>query len=95
MIMQYRLSTSSTVDLSSSAPVAQMRTVWDGWPPEPQCNGAVRRTDGRYAAGKGHPDGIRIIEATDLDGALVRAGQLAAVTTLPGQVRPLQGEIAA
>jgi hypothetical protein len=48
-------------------------------------------TDGPYAEGKEHIGGFTILEAPDLDGALEWARRFAAATTLPIEVRPLQG----
>jgi hypothetical protein len=52
-------------------------------------------TDGPYVEGKEHIGGFAIIEADDLDGALAWAGKLARATTLPVEVRPIQGEVEA
>jgi hypothetical protein len=51
----------------------------------------VLMTDGPYAEGKEHIGGFTILEAPDLDGALEWARRFAAATTLPIEVRPLQG----
>jgi hypothetical protein len=48
-------------------------------------------TDGPYTEGKEHLGGITIIDAADLDEALVWADKLARATTLPIEVRPFRG----
>ncbi len=48
-------------------------------------------TDGPYVEGKEHLGGFTIIDAPDLDAALHWAGRMAQATTLPIEVRPLQG----
>jgi hypothetical protein len=47
-------------------------------------------TDGPYLEGKEHVGGFWIITAPDLDAALAWAGQAAAATGLPIEVRPFQ-----
>ncbi|MDD1476595.1 YciI family protein [Arthrobacter sp. H16F315] len=47
-------------------------------------------TDGPFAEAKEHLGGFTVIEAEDLDAALVWAGKLARATTLPIEVRPIQ-----
>ena len=47
-------------------------------------------TDGPYLEGKEHLGGFTIIEAPDLDAALVWAGKMSRATTLPVEVRPIQ-----
>jgi hypothetical protein len=47
-------------------------------------------TDGPYIEGKEHLGGFTIVEAADLDAALVWAGKMAGATTLPIEVRPIQ-----
>ncbi|MGS0686084.1 YciI family protein [Nakamurella sp. GG22] len=54
-------------------------------------NGEVVLTDGPYTEGKEHVGGISIVEAPDLDTVLGWAARMAAVTTLPIEVRPFQG----
>ncbi len=46
-------------------------------------------TDGPFAEGKEHLGGFTVITAEDLDVALDWARQVAAITTLPIEVRPL------
>ena len=46
-------------------------------------------TDGPYAEGKEFVGGFDLIEAEDLDGALVWAGRLARIVGLPIEVRPV------
>jgi hypothetical protein len=48
-------------------------------------------TDGPYVEGKEHLGGFTIVNAPDLDGALAWGRRLAQATTLPIEVRPLQG----
>ena len=52
--------------------------------------GAELITDGPYAEGKEHIGGFTVIEAPDLDAALVWAGRMAKATTLPVEVRPMR-----
>jgi hypothetical protein len=47
-------------------------------------------TDGPFIEGKEHLGGFTIIQAPDLDAALEWGRKLAAATTLPIEVRPLQ-----
>lgn len=47
-------------------------------------------TDGPYVEGKEHIGGFTVIRAADLDEALEWGGRLAAVVTLPVEVRPIQ-----
>ncbi|WP_329061724.1 YciI family protein [Amycolatopsis sp. NBC_01480] len=54
--------------------------------------GDVLMTDGPFAEGKEHLGGFTIVAAPDLDAALGWAGRLAAITTLPVEVRPFRGE---
>jgi hypothetical protein len=54
-------------------------------------NGALSLTDGPFVEGKEHIGGFTIIEAADLDDALGWAKGLAEATTLPIEVRPIQG----
>jgi hypothetical protein len=51
----------------------------------------VLTVDGPFAEGKEHVGGFSIVEAPDLDAALVWGRRLAAATTLPIEVRPFQG----
>ena len=51
----------------------------------------VLMTDGPYVEGKEHLGGFTVINADDLDAALVWAGRLAGATGLPVEVRPFQG----
>ena len=51
--------------------------------------GAQLVTDGPYIEGKEHVGGFSVIEAPDLDAALVWAGKMARATTLPIEVRPM------
>jgi hypothetical protein len=55
-------------------------------------DGDVLTTDGPFTEGKEHLGGFTIIRAPDLDAALAWADRLAGATTLPIEVRPLQGE---
>jgi hypothetical protein len=55
-------------------------------------DGDVLMTDGPFAEGKEHLGGFTIVAAPDLDAALGWAGRIAAITTLPVEVRPFQGE---
>jgi hypothetical protein len=50
----------------------------------------VMITDGPYVEGKEHIGGFWIVEAPDLDAALVWARRAARATTLPIEVRPFQ-----
>jgi hypothetical protein len=52
----------------------------------------VLMTDGPFAEGKEHLGGFTIIRAPDLDAALGWGHRIAAITTLPVEVRPFQGE---
>jgi hypothetical protein len=53
----------------------------------------VLTTDGPYVEAKEHIGGFTVIAAPDLDAALVWAGKMARASTLPIEVRPLQGEV--
>ncbi|MBV9843444.1 MAG: hypothetical protein JOZ47_00020 [Kutzneria sp.] len=55
-------------------------------------NDEVLTTDGPYLEGKEHLGGFTIIKAADLDTAVEWGRKLARATTLPIEVRPLQGE---
>ena len=48
-------------------------------------------TDGPYAEGKEFVGGFDLVQADDLDAALVWAGKLARITGLPIEVRPVVG----
>jgi hypothetical protein len=52
----------------------------------------VLTTDGPFVEGKEHIGGFTIISAPDLDTALEWGRKMARATTLPIEVRPLQGE---
>jgi hypothetical protein len=54
-------------------------------------DGEMLITDGPFAEGKEHIGGCTIIQAPDLDAALEWSRKLAIATTLPIEVRPLQG----
>jgi hypothetical protein len=53
--------------------------------------GDVVMTDGPYVEGKEYLGGISLIDAADLDEALVWAGKIAAATTLPIELRAFAG----
>ena len=53
--------------------------------------GEVLLTDGPFTEGKEHIGGFVVIEAADIDAALAWGGKLARATTLPIEVRPVQG----
>ena len=53
-------------------------------------DGEVAITDGPYTEGKEHLGGFTVISAADLDAAMVWGQQLAEITTLPIEIRPLQ-----
>ncbi len=55
-------------------------------------DGDVLMTDGPYAEGKEHIGGFTIVSAPDLDAALDWARKLSEASTLPIEVRPMQGE---
>ncbi|MBC6449821.1 YciI family protein [Actinokineospora xionganensis] len=48
-------------------------------------------TDGPFVEGKEHLGGFTVITAPDLDAAVAWGRRLAEITTLPIEVRPLQG----
>jgi hypothetical protein len=48
-------------------------------------------TDGPFTEGKEHLGGFTVVRAPDLDGALEWGRRMAAITTLPVEVRPFQG----
>ncbi|GAA1011528.1 hypothetical protein Aple_012020 [Acrocarpospora pleiomorpha] len=52
-------------------------------------DGDLLLTDGPYVEGKEHLGGFTVIRAEDLDAALVWAGKLGRITTLPIEVRPV------
>ena len=56
-------------------------------------DGETLMTDGPFAEGKEHIGGFSIIKAPDLDVALSYGRRLAAITTLPIEVRPFQGDV--
>jgi hypothetical protein len=53
--------------------------------------GDTMLTDGPFTEGKEHLGGFTVIKAADLDAALGWAERMAAITTLPVEVRPFQG----
>ncbi|MEU7828516.1 MULTISPECIES: YciI family protein [unclassified Nonomuraea] len=53
-------------------------------------NGDVLMTDGPFTEGKEHVGGFTVVEAPDLDAALIWAGKMAQATTLPVEVRPIR-----
>jgi hypothetical protein len=55
-------------------------------------DGELLMTDGPFTEGKEHIGGFTIIKAPDLDAALEWSRKLTRATTLPIEVRPLQGE---
>jgi len=55
-------------------------------------SGALSMTDGPFVEGKEHIGGFTIIKASDLDAALEWARGLAEATSLPIEVRPMQGD---
>jgi len=55
--------------------------------------GDVLTTDGPFAEGKEHIGGFTIIQAPDLDAALVWGKKLARATTLPVEVRPFRDKV--
>ncbi|WP_326835845.1 YciI family protein [Amycolatopsis rhabdoformis] len=55
-------------------------------------DGDVLMTDGPFTEGKEHLGGFTIVRVADLDAALAWAGRISAITTLPVEVRPFQGE---
>ncbi|HEY7430071.1 MAG TPA: YciI family protein [Streptosporangiaceae bacterium] len=57
-------------------------------------DGEMLTTDGPFAEGKEHVGGFTIITVTDLDAALGWASQLAGVTGLAVEVRPMRSESA-
>jgi hypothetical protein len=52
-------------------------------------DGDVLTTDGPFTEGKEHLAGFTVVEAPDLDAALAWAGEMARITTLPIEVRPM------
>jgi hypothetical protein len=52
-------------------------------------DGGVAIIDGPYVEGKEHLGGFTVIRAADLDAALSWGRQLAEITTLPVEVRPM------
>jgi hypothetical protein len=55
-------------------------------------DGQTLITDGPFAEGKEHIGGFTIIKVADLDSALEWSRKLTLATSLPTEVRPLQGE---
>ncbi|HEX8344792.1 MAG TPA: YciI family protein [Actinoplanes sp.] len=53
-------------------------------------DGDVLMTDGPFTEGKEHLGGFTLIDVPDLDAALQWGSRVAAATTLPIEVRPLQ-----
>ncbi len=53
-------------------------------------DGEVLTTDGPFTEGKEHLGGFTIIDVPDLDAALHWARRMAAIVTLPVEVRPFQ-----
>ena len=54
-------------------------------------NGEALLTDGPFTEGKEHVGGFTVINAPDFDAALGWARRMAAILTLPVEVRPFQG----
>jgi hypothetical protein len=54
--------------------------------------GRALTTDGPFTEGKEHIGGFTVVRSPDLDAALEWGRKLAAVTSLPIEVRPVQGE---
>ena len=52
--------------------------------------GEVVMTDGPFTEGKEHLGGFTVIDASDLDAAMAWGQQLAEITSLPIEIRPLQ-----
>ena len=53
-------------------------------------DGEVAITDGPFTEGKEHLGGFTVIDAGDLDAAMTWGQQLAEITSLPIEIRPLQ-----
>ncbi len=53
-------------------------------------DGEIAITDGPFTEGKEHLGGFTVIEAGDLDAAMTWGQQLAEITSLPIEIRPLQ-----
>jgi hypothetical protein len=53
-------------------------------------DGEVAITDGPFTEGKEHLGGFTVIEAGDLDAAMTWGQQLAEITSLPIEIRPVQ-----
>lgn len=53
----------------------------------------VVATDGPFVEAKEHIGGFTVVRAPDLDAALEWAARMARASTLPIEVRPLQGEV--
>jgi hypothetical protein len=60
-----------------------------------QQDGECLMTDGPFVEGKEHIGGFSLIRAADLDAALEWGRRLARATTLPIEVRPVQGDATA
>jgi hypothetical protein len=60
-----------------------------------QQDGECLMTDGPFIEGKEHIGGFSLIRAADLDAALEWGRRLARATTLPIEVRPVQGDATA
>jgi hypothetical protein len=54
-------------------------------------DGEVAITDGPFTEGKEHLGGFTVIDAGDLDAAMRWGQQLAEITSLPIEIRPLAG----
>jgi hypothetical protein len=53
-------------------------------------DGEVAITDGPFTEGKEHLGGFTVIDAADLDAAMAWGQQLADITSLPIEIRPLR-----
>ena len=53
-------------------------------------DGEVAITDGPFSEGKEHLGGFTVIDAADLDAAMTWGQDLAMITTLPIEIRPVQ-----
>lgn len=54
--------------------------------------GELITTDGPFTEGKEHVGGFTIVQAPDLDEAMDWAGKFTRITSLPVEVRPIQGQ---
>ena len=86
-------------DLGTVKQEMQAAGVWvfDGGLHGPEASTVVRvrdgellTTDGPYAEGKEHLGGFTVIEAGDLDAAMTWGQELAEITSLPIEIRPVQ-----